>query len=126
MAEEQKTVAIIGASADRAKYGNKSVRAHLQMGWKVFPVNPKETEIEGLPVYKSVLDIPEKVDRISVYLPPKVSLNLLEDFKKVGAAELFFNPGAESDELLEKARAMDLPAAPACSIIALGQSTDDY
>lgn len=126
MAEEQKSVAIIGASTDRAKYGNKSVRAHLKMGWKVFPVNPKETEIEGLPAFKSVLDIPEKVDRISVYLPPKVSMGLLEDFKKVGAEELFFNPGAESDELMARARAMDLPAASACSIIALGQSADDY
>ena len=126
MTDEQKSVAIIGASADRAKYGNKSVRAHLKRGWKVFPVNPKETEIEGLKVYKSILDVPEKIDRISVYLPPRVSLNLLDDFRKVGPAELFFNPGAESDELLTKAREKGLPAAAACSIIDLGESADDF
>lgn len=126
MSEEQKSVAIIGASTDHAKYGNKSVRAHLKRGWKVFPVNPKETEIEGLKAYKSVLDIPEKIDRISVYLPPKVSLNLLDDFKKVGATEVFFNPGAESEELLAKAYEKGLPAAAACSIIDLGESADNF
>jgi len=126
MTEPQKSVAVIGASADRTKYGNKSVRAHLKQGWKVFPVNPKETEIEGLKVYPSVLDIPEKVDRISVYLPPPVGMRLLDDFKKVGASELFFNPGAESAELLEKAYAMGLPAASACSIIDLGENASNY
>ena len=44
-----KTIAIIGASADRAKFGNKAVRAFLQQGYTVYPVNPKETRIEGLP-----------------------------------------------------------------------------
>ncbi len=126
MTEEQKSVAIIGASADRAKYGNKSVRAHLKRGWKVFPVNPKETEIEGLKAYKSVLDIPEKIDRISIYLPPKVSLNLLDDFKKTGATEVFFNPGAEDEELLARAYEKGLPAAAACSIIDLGESADNF
>lgn len=126
MTEEQKTVAVIGASNDHAKYGNKSVRAHLKRGWKVFPVNPKETEIEGLKVYKSVLDIPEKIDRISVYLPPKVSMNLLGDFKKTGATEVFFNPGAESEELLAKAYEMGVPAAAACSIIDLGESASNF
>ena len=126
MIEEQRSVAIIGASSERAKYGNKSLRAHLKQGWKVFPVNPKKTEIEGLKAYKSILDIPEKIDRISVYLPPKVSLNLLDDFKKVDPVELFFNPGAESEELLAKAYEKGLPAAAACSIIALGESADDF
>jgi predicted CoA-binding protein len=126
MTEEQKSVAIIGASADREKFGNKSVRAHLKRGWKVFPVNPKVDEIEGLPAYKSLLDIPEKINRISVYLPPKVSMNLLDDFKKVDPEELFFNPGAESDELMEAARAKGLPAAAACSIIDIGEHTSNY
>ncbi len=126
MTAQQKTVAIIGASANREKYGNKSVRAHLKQGWKVFPVNPKETEIEGLRVYKSLADIPEKIDRISVYLPPQVSLKLLEDFKKANPEELFFNPGAESDELLAAARAKGLPAAAACSIIDLGEHSDNF
>jgi hypothetical protein len=45
-----KSVAILGASADRSKYGNKAVRAYQQQGYTVFPINPKESEIEGLRV----------------------------------------------------------------------------
>jgi hypothetical protein len=69
----QPTVAIIGASADRSKFGNKSVRAHLAQGYRVFPVNPKGGEIEGIAVYKSLAEVPaERLDRISMYVPPAV------------------------------------------------------
>jgi hypothetical protein len=44
----QKTIAIIGASTDRNKFGNKAVRAFRQQGYQVFPVNPKEETVEGL------------------------------------------------------------------------------
>ena len=69
-----KTVAIIGASANRNKFGNKSVRAHLKQGWEVYAVNPKGGEIEGLKVLPSVKDIPVKLDRVSLYLPPAAGL----------------------------------------------------
>lgn len=69
-----KTVAIIGASNDRAKFGNKAVRAFQQQGYQVFPVNPKEDEIEGLPAFKSIRDVPVRPAMISVYLPPPVVL----------------------------------------------------
>ena len=42
------TVAVIGASTNRAKYGNRAVRAFRQRGYTVWPVNPHETTIEGL------------------------------------------------------------------------------
>ena len=126
MADRQQTVAIIGASTDRAKFGNKSVRAHLKCGWKVFPINPKETEIEGLKVYRSILDVPGKIDRISVYLLPIVSMKLMPEFKKASPGEIYFNPGTESPELLDTARAMGLNAIAACSIVALGERASDY
>ena len=126
MVDRQQTVAIIGASADRSKFGNKSLRAHMKCGWKVFPINPKEIEIEGLKAYKSILDIPEQIDRISVYLLPIVSMKLLGDFKKVSPSEIYFNPGTESPELMEKARALGLNVIAACSIIALGERASEY
>ncbi len=65
-----KTVAIIGASNDRSKYGNKAVRAYLQQGYTVYPVNLNQPEIEGLPAFKSIRDVPVRPQRISVYVPP--------------------------------------------------------
>ena len=63
------TVQIIGASATKNKFSNKSIHAHLHAGYDVYPVNPKEEMIEGLKCYKSVADIPVALDRISLYLP---------------------------------------------------------
>ena len=57
-----RVVAVIGASTDRAKFGNKAVRAFLNHGDQVVPINPKEDEIEGLPAYPSVRDVPGEID----------------------------------------------------------------
>ncbi len=118
------TVAVVGASKDRAKYGNKAVRAYLQQGYDVYPVHPKEAEIEGLKVYRSVKDVPVALDRITVYLPPPVAIQILPDLAAKGAKELFINPGSESDELVEKARALGLKPLLACSLVAVGVSPD--
>ncbi|QDT89457.1 CoA-binding protein [Gimesia algae] len=119
----QPTVAIIGASADRQKYGNKSVRAHLKQGYKVFPVHPTETNIEGLTAYTSLAGIPDvHLNRISVYVPPHIGMGLLEEIQAKGADELWFNPGSESPELLQRASDLGLNIIQACSIVDIGES----
>ena len=70
---------IIGASADRSKYGNKAVRAFLQGGWTVYPVNPKADTIEGIPACKHIAGLPEGLDRISLYVPPEIGLSMITD-----------------------------------------------
>ena len=123
----QPTVAIIGASADRAKFGNKSVRAHLAQGYEVFPINPKGGEIEGLKAFTSIADIPvQRLDRVSLYVPPAVGLALLEEIAAKGCNELWLNPGSESDELAASARALGLEPIIACSIIDVGVSPHDF
>jgi predicted CoA-binding protein len=112
---DKPTVAIVGASADRNKFSNKSIHAHLHAGCDVYPVNPKEAMIEELKCYKSVLDIPVALDRISLYLPPAVGINVLDDIAKKGCRELWVNPGAESPELIEKAQRLSLNVIFACS-----------
>jgi predicted CoA-binding protein len=109
------TVAIVGASADRSKFSNKSIHAHLRAGYDVYPVNPKEAMIEGLKCYKSVLDIPVALDRISLYLPPTVGVKVLDEIAKKGCKELWVNPGAESPELMQKAETLKLNTIYACS-----------
>jgi uncharacterized protein len=117
------TIAVVGASTDRNKYGNRAVRAYRSQGYEVFPVNPHADSVEGLKAYPSVLDVPvERLDRISVYVPPEVGMTLLEEFARKPANEVWFNPGSESDELLERARELGLPVVVACSIVAIGKS----
>lgn len=121
------TVAILGASQNRQKYGNKSVRAHVEQGYEVYPINPSAEEIEGLKAYPSLADLPVKtLDRISVYLPPAVGLSVLEDIAKLQPKEVWFNPGSESDEILDKAQALGLNVIMACSIVDLGVSPREF
>lgn len=121
------TVAILGASTDRSKFGNKSVRAHLQQGFEVFPINPKGGEIEGRKVYARLADVPvERLDRVSVYLPPQLGIKLLDEIAAKGCDELWLNPGSESDELIERANDLGLNVIQACSIVALGVSPSQF
>ncbi len=119
------TVAIIGASNDRSKVGNKAVRAFLRRGYTVFPVNPKEAEIEGLPAFKSIAEVPERPNLVSVYLPPPVLLNVLPAIAAKGCDELWLNPGTESDEVLIAAEKLGLNIIQACSIVGIGESPEE-
>jgi predicted CoA-binding protein len=115
------TIAIIGASADRRKYGNKAVRAYLSRGYDVFPINPHETTIEGLKAYASVRDLPvTHLDRISLYVPPNVGRGLLADLASTRPGEVWVNPGAKSPQLIREAHALGLKTVQGCSIVAIG------
>lgn len=112
------TVAIIGASANRAKFGNRSLRAHRDRGYTVFPVNPKGGTIEGLPAYRNVTEIPGgRLNRVSMYVSPEIGITLLEGIAAKGCDELWLNPGSESDELIDRARELGLETVVACSLI---------
>jgi uncharacterized protein len=115
------SVAVIGASSVRAKYGNRAVRAYLRQGWTVYPVNPNETTVEGLPAFARITDIPGPVDRATMYVPAAVGRTLLAGIKDKGVRELFVNPGAESDELIAEAERLGLEPIQACSIIDIGE-----
>lgn len=117
-----KTIAIIGASADRSKFGNIAVRAFLKQGYVVYPVNPKATQIEGLPVFASIADVPVRPNLISVYLPPAVLLKVLPAIAALGCDELWLNPGTASDEVLSEAERLGLNIIQACSIVGIGLS----
>jgi predicted CoA-binding protein len=121
------TVAIIGASADRSKYGNKSVRAHLAQGYEVFPINPKGGEIEGLKAYERIGDAPvDRLSRVSLYVPPAVGMQLIDEIAAKGCDELFLNPGSESDELFQAALDRGLNPIIACSIVDVGRSPREF
>src|SRR5687768_7761661 len=117
-----KTVAVVGASSDRHKFGNKALRAFQAQGHTVIPINPNEREVEGIPTYASVLDVPGKIDMATVYVQPEVGQRLLAEFEQKGIPEIWINPGAESSELLDEARRRKLNTIAACSIVAIGRN----
>ena len=117
------TVAVVGASRDRGKFGNISVRAHLQQGYEVFPVNPHADEVEGLRAFESLSDVPaENLDRVTVYLPPNLTLDLLDEIAEVDPAEVWLNPGSSDEDVRDRAEQLGIEIIEACSIVDLGVS----
>lgn len=121
-----KTVAIVGASNDRRKYGNKALRAFRHQGHRVVPINPHAQQVEGERCYASVLDVPGPIDMATFYVPAKIGVTLLEGVARKQIPELWINPGAESDDLIARARALGLEPVLACSIIGVGEDPDAY
>jgi predicted CoA-binding protein len=115
-----KTVAVIGASADRRKFGNKALRAFRQAGYRAIPITPRHTEVEGERAYATVLDYPHVIDMATIYVPPAIGERVIADVAAKGIAEVWFNPGSESAALVARARALGLTPIEACSIVGLG------
>jgi uncharacterized protein len=121
-----RTVAILGASADRSKFGNKSVRAHAAAGYRVIPVNPKGGVIEGLPVCRNLTEMGAPPRRISAYLPPGLLLEMLDEIAAVGCQELWLNPGCDTAAVVARCRELGIPAIAGCSIVDLGFSPAEF
>ena len=117
-----KSVAIIGASSNPRKFGNRAVRAFRRQGYTVFAINPHEGEVEGLKTYASVLDVPEVIDMASFYVPPEVGEKVMVEVARKGIAEVWLNPGSESDALIQLARSLKIEPIEACSIVGIGEN----
>lgn len=121
-----KTVAVIGASADRNKFGNKALRAFRHRGYTVIPINPNETRVEGESAFATVLDYPGAIDEATVYVPPDVGVRVMDDLAKKGIKTVWLNPGADDRAVVSRARALGLEPIARCSIRAIGESPGDY
>jgi predicted CoA-binding protein len=121
-----KVVAIIGASSNRSKFGNKALRAFRTQGYTVVPINPNEPEVEGHKAYPSVLDVPDPIDMATVYVPPRVGVRIMEDLAAKGVGEVWLNPGADSEDVVARARELGLRTIQACSIVGIGESPGRY
>jgi uncharacterized protein len=117
-----KVVAVIGASSNPRKFGNRAVRAFRRQGYTVVPINPNEREVEGLKTYASVLDVPDQIDMATFYVPPDVGEKVMREVAQRRIPEVWLNPGAESDELIRLAKSLDVEPIVACSIIGIGEN----
>ena len=121
-----KVVAVIGASTNPRKFGNKAVRAFRHQGYQVVPINPRAPEVEGLKAYASVLDVPHAIDMATFYVPPEIGEAIIEDVAAKQIPEVWLNPGAESPALVSRARALKLRPIVACSIVGIGENPNDF
>jgi predicted CoA-binding protein len=122
-----KTVAVIGASTNRSKFGNKALRAFAQQGYNVVPIHPRAPEVEGYKAYASVLDVPGHIDIATVYVPSGPGVEIMEQLAQLGGVEeIWLNPGADADPVVARARELGLKTIQACSILAIGESPARY
>ncbi len=98
-----KRFAVVGASQDRTKYGNKVLRTYLQNNLTVFPVNPRADRIETLQAYPDLTSVPAAIDGISVITPPAVTEQVVEEAIGLGIRHLWIQPGAESQQAVASA-----------------------
>ena len=119
-----KTVAVIGASSNRGKYGNIALRAFARQGFAVLAINPNEHEVEGYRTYRSVLDVPGTIDIATVYVPPEIGIKVVDELAQKGVGEVWLNPGADGDDVVRRARSLGLNTIQACSIHSIGDGPD--
>lgn len=117
-----RVVAVIGASSDRRKFGNRALRAFEKQGYTVLAINPNEPEVEGHRTYASVLDVPGPIDMATLYVPPHVGVQVVEQIARKGIPEVWLNPGADGHAVVARARELGLNAIQACSIMSIGES----
>ena len=116
-----KVVAVIGASSNRGKFGNKALRAYQRQGFTVLAINPNEKEVEGHRTYPSVLDVPGPIDIATVYVPGHIGIKVMDQLAQKGIPEIWLNPGADEEAVVARARELGLNIIQACSIIAIGE-----
>ena len=114
--------AVVGASIDRTKYGNKVLRCYQQHGKEVYPINARAQEVEGLKAYPSLAALPVKVKAISVITPPAITEQVVREAAAAGVAHIWMQPGAESDEAIRSAEAlgMSVIAGGPCILVMMG------
>ena len=117
-------VAVLGASKKQDRYSNKAIRMLREYGHEVFPVNPREKEIEGLPVASDISQIAQPLDSVTVYLNPRISAGMAEKIVALKPGRVILNPGAESPELEKKLDDHNIPYLHACTLVML--RTDQF
>jgi predicted CoA-binding protein len=89
--------AVVGASQDRSKFGNRVYRSLRDSGYTVYPVNPRGGELEGARVYPTLSDLPQPPDVIDLVVPPLVTEKVIQEAHQLGLSRVWMQPGAESE-----------------------------
>ncbi len=113
---------VVGASSNRQKFGNRVLRCYVQNGKQAVPVNPNETEIEGLACVKSVDELPPEVKSISMITPPTVTEKLVPLAIAHGIENIWMQPGSESPAAVSlcQEKGVNVIADGSCLLVVMG------
>ncbi len=119
MSKAAQTVAVLGASNNPERYSNMVVRRLREAGHRVIPVNPALETIEDLPVAKSLGEVADPIDTLTLYVGPQRSAPMIADILRLHPKRVIFNPGAESTELAAALDRANIPHVEACTLVML-------
>lgn len=126
MDDAERAVIVVGAGEDRSRFANKAVRAHLEAGFRVYPVHPTAESSEGIPASKSIAEVPGQAALLLLYVRPATGLEVIDQAPAKGVRRVLLNPGSESPELIARIEALGMEAVSACSIVALGRRPSEF
>ena len=114
-----KTWAVVGVTADPKKYGYKIYKKLKNHGYEVYGINLNITELDGDKIYKTLKDLPEKVDVVNFVVNPKIGISIVEQCAELGIKHIWLQPGTVSEELLQLAQEKGIEAVQACVLVGL-------
>jgi len=112
-------VAVLGASTNEERYSFKAVKMLGDYGHNPIPVHPKGHVVNGITALKSLEDIDEAVDTLSMYVNPKISNSATDSIIKLKPRRVVFNPGTENAQLAQKLQAEGIETIEACTLVML-------
>ena len=97
--DKNNLIALVGASNDKNKYGNKILLELHNKNYNVVPINHREDSIAGLKAYSKVQDLPSRPSIINFVVPPEIGLIITKELVEEGYDHFWYQPGAESENL---------------------------
>jgi len=113
---------VAGASKDRHKYGNKVLRCYQQNNKTAVPINPRESEIEGVACVATIDELPPEVKSLSMITPPAITAQLVPLAIEKGITSIWMQPGAEHPDAVAlcEERGINVIADGSCLLVVIG------
>ncbi len=121
----KKNIAIIGASPKSSRYSNMAVRAYVKAGYNVFPVNPREKEINGIRCFQSLKEIKSRIDIVSMYVRGEIGRHYINEIISRGVPLVILNPGSEDDEIIRRLEEKNIEVRRECSLKVVREARGD-
>lgn len=114
-----RNVAVLGASPNPIRYSFRAVQMLAEKGYNVYPVHPSARDVDGIACFRSLSDIPDPIDTVTVYLSSRNSSAIIDDIIQAAPRRVILNPGTENDELQRLCEEAGIQVQKACTLVLL-------